>query len=1704
MTAAAHVRVLGRVLLAAAVLAACCASAMANSRRDIVFDCPCSAEWVADETGESGILTVRAGIRSFRSTETGEVQLVYSGEREAAEASVGTLAPRASVSGQWAIPAFKSDLENVLKIQVWEESALRPDESPAWRWSREALALWPVPRKADDDAGYMSFVDILTDSDGDGVGDVNERLADTDWEDSESQPGASTIDVLAFYTTDFREAEGGPPYTHLLHALTVTRAVFEDSGTNIRLRIVGMSEVEPDESGQVRDEAHEELMERHGADLSVQFSTPGTGCGGCAVLGAHGSSHWVFGEAWVTSKMSALTVAHELGHVMGLVHSYRQGESNGAWRWSRGHYVSPRGPAPRWGTIMSYAGLEIMGGVFSDPLADCGAGPCGVDGQELDGADAVATLNALRFQVAAHRASAADTDGDGFVDTIDAAPEDPNDSFDFDSDGIADNADPDDDNDGVSDSNDAFPFDPNEWADADYDGIGDNEDTDVPEVSESPLLHPALRQAVEATLGKAPGAPITREELAGMTRLRADHAGISDLAGLELATKLQALNLAGNLIADISPLANLVGLKTLDLRNNSIADISVLSAMTELQALNLAGNLIADISPLANLVGLKTLDLRNNSIADISVLSAMTELQALNLAGNLIADISPLANLVGLKTLDLRNNSIADISVLSAMTELQALNLYGNLIDDISPLADLVGLKTLELRNNSIADISVLSAMTELQELNLAGNLIDDISPLAGLVELTLLSLVNNSIADISVLSTMTDLYTLYLSENAIADISPLAGLVGLRNLDLGNNRIADVSALAEMKDLGGLFLSGNLIDDISPLAGLVELTLLFLGNNSIADISVLSAMTELNGLELSGNAIADIRPLAGLVGLNALWLGENRIADIRPLAGLVTLRNLYLGNNRIVDVSALAEMKDLEHLSLEANAVIDISPLAGLVELRFLYLARNRISDIGPLVDGSIFDGFFYRYLTIGDNPLGEASVETHIPQLIAQGVEVRLEHQAVARPIADPTLRALFFDTVANNSVHVDAPSIESIGTAVNRLRTLRVRGAGIGDLAGLSAAKNLTRLYAASNEISDLSPLAELGLLAELDLRDNRVTDLAPLVSNADFGNGEDDYWVNLGGNPLSEESINEHVPALLERGVRLSVSPVQLTLVARGEALRFRVSGYFDALLGDDIELEAVTDDASVVGVQVTDGALVVVPDPSGRAGNATVTVTARDSEGRTETLDFAATVRGPVIVPLFPSDSGVRQGFMRVINRSGQATKVRMVATDDLGLQSSPLTLAVDAGEAIHLNANDLEAGNADKGLSGSTGLGNGDWRLEMDSAGELDVRPFVEASDGLMTATHDVAARSGTTYRVPVFHPASDLRHTSSLRLVNWSTEAVEALITGVDDLGQSPGGEVRVTVPAGAAVTVTAAELEGGRPGLRGRLGEGTGMWRLEVRSEASLTVMNLLSSVEGYLANLSGEGVEPRKDGVHVVPLLLSSADALGRQGVVRIINRSDSDGVVRIQAHDDDGWAYGPLELSLPGGHAVHIDSRDLELGNVEKGLSGSTGSGIGNWRLALSSDLDIQVLAYVRMPDGFLTTVHDAAPRTGRRYEVLTFNPADSVDQKSLLHLVNPGARPANVSIAGIDDSGKSPGEVVRVSIPPGQSMTLTAEQLELGRRRLHEWRDWRVNSQGALGDGVGRWRLVVDCEQPILVMNLLENPTTGHLTSLSSR
>ena len=83
--------------------------------------------------------------------------------------------------------------------------------------------------------------------------------------------------------------------------------------------------------------------------------------------------------------------------------------------------------------------------------------------------------------------------------------------------------------------------------------------------------------------------------------------------------------------------------------------------------------------------------------------------------------------------------------------------------------------------------------------------------------------------------------------------------------------------------------------------------------------------------------------------------------------------------------------------------------------------------------------------------------------------------------------------------------------------------------------------------------------------------------------------------------------------------------------------------------------------------------------------------ATDSDNETTMVD----------VPFFPSlDDEVRQGIVRIVNRSDESGEILIRAWDNDGDGYSPLTLEIDGNEVVQLNADDLAMGNAEKGLQG--------------------------------------------------------------------------------------------------------------------------------------------------------------------------------------------------------------------------------------------------------------------------------------------------------------------------------------------------------------------------------------------------------------------
>ena len=125
-----------------------------------------------------------------------------------------------------------------------------------------------------------------------------------------------------------------------------------------------------------------------------------------------------------------------------------------------------------------------------------------------------------------------------------------------------------------------------------------------------------LKAKVCQALGKPAGAFLGGSDMTLLENLTAEEAGITDLAGLELATNLTELRLSGNEIGNVFLLAQLTKLTRLDLAGNKISNVTSLAQLTNLTHLDLSDNRIVDVAPLKKLARLTELNLSKNQIAD--------------------------------------------------------------------------------------------------------------------------------------------------------------------------------------------------------------------------------------------------------------------------------------------------------------------------------------------------------------------------------------------------------------------------------------------------------------------------------------------------------------------------------------------------------------------------------------------------------------------------------------------------------------------------------------------------------------------------------------------------------------------------------------------------------------------------------------------------------------------------------------------------------------------------------------------------------------------------------------------------------------------------------------------------------------------------------------------------------------------------------
>ena len=97
-----------------------------------------------------------------------------------------------------------------------------------------------------------------------------------------------------------------------------------------------------------------------------------------------------------------------------------------------------------------------------------------------------------------------------------------------------------------------------------------------------------------------------------------------------------------------------------NIHGSQTSNLSMLAKLKNLETLNLCGTKASDLSPLSELKNLRKLDISYTKAIDLSPLAELENLETLHLTNAEVNDLSPLADVKNLNALHLRKTQVSD------------------------------------------------------------------------------------------------------------------------------------------------------------------------------------------------------------------------------------------------------------------------------------------------------------------------------------------------------------------------------------------------------------------------------------------------------------------------------------------------------------------------------------------------------------------------------------------------------------------------------------------------------------------------------------------------------------------------------------------------------------------------------------------------------------------------------------------------------------------------------------------------------------------------------------------------------------------------------------------------------------------------------------------------------------------------------------
>ncbi len=293
-------------------------------------------------------------------------------------------------------------------------------------------------------------------------------------------------------------------------------------------------------------------------------------------------------------------------------------------------------------------------------------------------------------------------------------------------------------------------------------------------VEEITLADARIEELVREKLMYGSDTPIYTDDLWTITELTVPE-DAAELTDLQHMPYLESLTIHGMEITDLSFIAPMIHLKSLDLSGCALrGDQSVIATLPELQTLTLRGCSISSVAFLRGAPALKKLDISSNAIGNLSSLSSIPTLQVLDVSDNAVSNLTPLSGLTELSSLNLADNVLQDLSPLTGCTKLTVLDVSGNKLTTIAPVQNMTALTSFRAKKNKITDCSALAVCTELRTLDISNNEVADITMLASLTKMTEFDFSYNQVTELPALPASCALVTINGAYNQLSSLEPL------------------------------------------------------------------------------------------------------------------------------------------------------------------------------------------------------------------------------------------------------------------------------------------------------------------------------------------------------------------------------------------------------------------------------------------------------------------------------------------------------------------------------------------------------------------------------------------------------------------------------------------------------------------------------------------------------------------------------------------------------------------------------------------------------------------------------------------------------------------------------------------------------------------------------------------------------------------